>query len=66
MARTTTTEGQSQAAILDYLAARRVFAIRINNTPTYDTARGIFRKMPKHTPKGVADKTGTQSMTSSM
>jgi hypothetical protein len=43
-----------------------VFAIRINNTPTYDTARGIFRKMPKHTPKGVADKTGTQSMTSSM
>lgn len=55
MARTTATETESQAAILDYLAARGVFAVRLNNQPIYDGKRGIFRNLPKHTPKGLAD-----------
>lgn len=44
-----------QAAILDYLALRRVLAIRLNNQPIFDPKRGIFRALPKHTPKGLAD-----------
>jgi hypothetical protein len=48
-------ESEAQAAILDYLALRGVFAIRLNNQPIYDPKRGIFRSLPKHTPKGLAD-----------
>jgi hypothetical protein len=47
-----------QAAILDYLALKRVFAIRINNIPAtfFDkTGARQFRRLPKHTPRGVAD-----------
>lgn len=53
--RRTATETEAQAAILDYLSARGVFAIRQNNQPIYDASRGTFRALPKHTPKGVAD-----------
>lgn len=55
MARTKSGEAEAQAAILDYLALRSVFAIRLNNQPIYDPSRGVFRRLPKHTPKGVSD-----------
>src|SRR4051812_16746638 len=50
-----TPEGEAQAAILNYLAAKRVFAVRLNNQPIYDPKRGVFRALPKHTPKGLPD-----------
>lgn len=55
MRRTKSGEGEAQAAILEYLALRGVFAIRLNNQPIYDKSRGIFRALPKHTPKGLSD-----------
>jgi hypothetical protein len=51
-------ETDIQSAILEYLALRRVFAIRINNIPaTYIDKSGArqFRRLPKHTPRGIAD-----------
>src|SRR5256885_69646 len=48
-------ETEIQAAILDYLAMRGHFVIRLNNQPIFDPTRKIFRKLPKHTPKGLAD-----------
>jgi hypothetical protein len=50
-----TPEGEAQTAILDYLATKRVFSIRLNNQPIYDPKRGTFRSLPKHTPKGLSD-----------
>jgi len=44
-----------QSAICEYLAYRRHFFFRSNNIPVFDKARGAFRALPKHTPKGVAD-----------
>ena len=44
-----------QSAICDYLAMRRVFFWRQNNLPRFDKTKGIFCKLPKHTPRGVAD-----------
>lgn len=48
-------EKDIQAQILQYLAYRGIFAIRLNNTPIFDVKRGIFRRMPKYTPRGVPD-----------
>src|SRR4051794_18472158 len=48
-------ESAAQSAILDYLAAKRVLAIRLNNQPIFDPKRGIFRALPKHTPHGLSD-----------
>jgi hypothetical protein len=48
-------ESQIQAAICDYLAARRHFFFRSNNIPVFDKSRGAFRALPKHTPRGIAD-----------
>jgi hypothetical protein len=50
-----TLESGIQAAICDYLAMRRVFFFRCNNQPIFDPKRGIFRSLPKHTPKGLSD-----------
>jgi hypothetical protein len=44
-----------QSAICDYLALRKHFFYRTNNTPIYDTNRKVFRAMPKHTPKDISD-----------
>jgi hypothetical protein len=44
-----------QAAICEYLAARRVFFWRQNNMPRFDKGRGIFYKLPKYTPRRVPD-----------
>jgi hypothetical protein len=41
------TEAQIQRAICDYLALRRHFFYRNNNTPIYDATRKAFRAMPK-------------------
>lgn len=51
-------EKEIQAAILDYLAARRHFAVRLNNIPPFNrNADGsiVMRRLPKHTPRGLAD-----------
>jgi hypothetical protein len=46
-------ETEIQAAICDYLAAKRVFFWRQNNVPVF--ANGHFRALPKHTPRGIPD-----------
>ena len=48
-------ESDIQSAICDYLAYRKHFFYRNNNTPVYDPTRKAFRAMPKYTPKGIAD-----------
>lgn len=48
-------ERDIQSAICDYLALRKHFFYRNNNTPIFDTARQRFRAMPKYTPKGISD-----------
>jgi hypothetical protein len=41
-----------QTAICDHLAPRRVFYWR-QNLPCADLKRGIYYKLPKHTPRGI-------------
>lgn len=53
--RSTAKETDIQRAICDYLALRRHFFWRNNNTPIFDTKRQIFRAMPKYTLKGRPD-----------
>lgn len=51
-------ESEAQAAICDYLAARRVFFVRLNNIPaSYIDAQGNrqFRSMGKYARPGLAD-----------
>lgn len=48
-------ETDIQRAICDYLALRRHFFWRNNNTPVFDTQRGAFRALPKYTLKGLPD-----------
>ncbi len=48
-------ESAVQHSICEYLALKKHWFIRINNTPVFDPTRKIFRAMPKYTPKGVAD-----------
>jgi hypothetical protein len=48
-------ESEIQWAICDYLALRKHFFYRTNNTPIFDPNRKVFRAMPKHTPKGISD-----------
>ncbi len=48
-------ERDIQSAICDYLAAKRHFFRRINNTPIYDPTRKAFRAMPKYSGKGMSD-----------
>lgn len=42
-------------SICDYLAYKGYFFWRNNNIPVYDTSRKAFRRMPKHSPKGLPD-----------
>lgn len=48
-------ESDNLSAIMEYLQWNKIFAFRVNNTPVFDPARKVFRKMGKFTPKGVAD-----------
>jgi len=48
-------ESDIQRAVCDYLALRKHFFSRINNTPIYDPTRKTFRAMPKYTLKGFPD-----------
>lgn len=51
-------EKDIQAAILDYLEARRHFVIRLNNIPAFNRNPNgsiTMRRLPKHTPRGLAD-----------
>ncbi len=50
-----TPEGQIVNAICDYLALKKRFFYRNNNTPIYDPARKTFRAMPKYTMRGIPD-----------
>jgi len=43
------------SACCEYLELKRYFFWRQNNTPPYDSAKKIFRKMPKWSRKGVSD-----------
>ena len=42
-------------SICEYLWYNKIFFWRNNNTPTYDAKRGLYRKMPKWSKKGVPD-----------
>jgi hypothetical protein len=48
-------ESEIQSSIFDYLALRKHFFYRTNNTPIVDANRKAFRSMPKYTPKGISD-----------
>lgn len=48
-------ESDIQSAICDYLAIKRFFFWRQNNTPIYDPIRKLFRKFPKYAIKGLPD-----------
>lgn len=48
-------EAQIQNAICEYLAYRKHFFWRQNNTPVFDATRQVYRKMPKYALKGVPD-----------
>ena len=48
-------EANIQNAICDYLAIRKHFFYRNNNTPIFDPIGKRFRAMPKYTPKGISD-----------
>ena len=50
-----TPEGEILAAICDYLELKRYFFYRNNNAPIFDATKKIFRKMPKHTMRGIPD-----------
>lgn len=50
-----TPEGEIVAAICDYLALKKRFFYRNNNTPIYDAQRQRFRAMPKYTMRGIPD-----------
>lgn len=42
-------------AIIEYLLWKKVYVWRSNNAPIFDITRKVFRAMPKHALKGVAD-----------
>ena len=48
-------ESEIQSAICDYLALRKHFFYRTNNSPIFDTNLNVFRAMPKYTPKGISE-----------
>jgi hypothetical protein len=48
-------ETDAQRAICDYLALKRHFFWRNNNTPIFDAGKMVFRAMPKYTMKGIPD-----------
>jgi hypothetical protein len=49
-------EKDIQRRICDWLATQRqLFFWRSNNTPIFDVKKGIFRALPKYTPKGLPD-----------
>lgn len=53
-----TPEGAIQSAICDYLELRHIFFYRQNNIPaTFIDSAGSrqFRRLPKHTPRGIPD-----------
>jgi len=50
-----TPEGLIQTAICEYLALKKYFFFRNNNTPTYDSVRKAYRAMGKFTMKGLPD-----------
>lgn len=51
------TESQIQTAICDYLALKKHFFWRANNTPIFqmDNGKPRFRAMPKYSMRGVPD-----------
>lgn len=44
-----------QRQVCDYLALRKHFFWRNNNTPIFDKGKMVFRAMPKYTMKGIPD-----------
>ena len=54
-----TQEGQNQSVIIDFLLAQQaqgaLLVQRTNNSPTYDSIRHCYRKLPKGAAKGFPD-----------
>lgn len=50
-----TKEVDIQRTVCDYLARKKHFFSRINNTPIYDPVGKFFRALPKYTLKGFPD-----------
>ena len=50
-----TPEGEIVNAICEYLALKKRFFYRNNNTPIFDPTRKGFRAMPKYTMRGIPD-----------
>jgi hypothetical protein len=50
-----TPEGEIVNAICEYLALKKRFFYRNNNTPIFDPTRKAFRSMPKYTMRGIPD-----------
>ena len=48
-------ESEVQKAICDYLALRKYFFWRNNNTPIFNSKTQVFRSMPKYALAGVSD-----------
>jgi len=48
-------ESEIQNACCEYLALRKHFFWRQNNTPVFDSAKRVFRAMPKYALKGIPD-----------
>lgn len=55
MARLKETESSIQNTICDYLALRNAFYWRQNTAPAFDWKTNSFRRMPKHSLRGVPD-----------
>jgi len=50
-----TPEGEIVNAVCEYLALKKRFFYRNNNTPIFDRGKGIFRAMPKYSRHGAPD-----------
>ena len=48
-------EADIQLVICEYLALKRYFFWRQNNTPVFDSNRGQYRRMPKYAMYGIPD-----------
>ena len=55
------TESQLVNQIIEGLLYRGIFCWRNNNIPVFSQKQNCFRKLPKFTPKGVADILGLMS-----
>lgn len=49
-------ENDIQAQILDWLSYKKgIYFWRSNNLPVFEKDRGVYRRLPKYTPRGLPD-----------